>query len=64
MIAKLQEMIAEAYIVPKERVMNEGISEKEKTIRREDKRHRGEVRSKARKRDIIKCIAIMNIRCK
>ena len=37
-------MIAEAYIEPKDRHMYEGISQKGKAIRRDDKRHRGNVK--------------------
>jgi len=47
-ISKLQYMLAEAYIEPKDRHMWEGISEKGKEIRREDKRKRGEVKSQRR----------------
>lgn len=44
-IIKLQEMVAEAYIEPKDRQMWEGISEKGKEHRRDEKRKRGSVKS-------------------
>lgn len=44
-IEKLKEMIAEAYIEPKDRHMWEGISEKGKVQRRDEKRKRGAVKS-------------------
>jgi len=47
-ISKLQYMLAEAYIEPKDRHMWEGISEKGKVIRREEKRKRGEVKTQRR----------------
>ena len=47
-ISKLQYMLAEAYVEPKDRHMWEGISEKGKVIRREEKRKRGEVKSQRR----------------
>jgi peptidyl-tRNA hydrolase ICT1 len=43
-IEKLRVMIAEAYIEPKERTMWEGISEKGKVVRKQEKRKRGEVK--------------------
>lgn len=45
---KLQKMIAEAYIEPKERAMWEGISEKGKQQRKEEKRKRGVVKENRR----------------
>jgi ribosome-associated protein len=42
---KLKEMIAEAYVEPKDRQMWEGIGEKGKEQRREEKRKRGAVKS-------------------
>eukprot|EP01039_Chlorochromonas_danica_P007948 gene7948-8768_t len=47
-IEKLKEMIAEASIEPKERQMWEGIGEKGKAIRREQKKHRSEVKNTRR----------------
>jgi hypothetical protein len=44
-IEKLKEMIAEATIEPKERQMWEGIGEKGKAIRREEKRKRSDVKN-------------------
>ena len=44
-IKKLQVMLAEAYLEPKEREMFEGRSEKGKAIMREDKRKRGAVKA-------------------
>ena len=44
-IDKLKEMIAEASVKPKDRVQYEGISEKGKAIRKDEKRKRGEVKS-------------------
>jgi hypothetical protein len=46
-------MVAEAYIEPKEREMWEGISDKGKQERKQEKRHRGAVKSMRRtsKRD-------------
>jgi hypothetical protein len=42
---KLRAMIAEARIAPKDRHMWEGISEKGKEQRKDEKRKRGEVKS-------------------
>jgi hypothetical protein len=52
-IDKLKIMVAEAYIEPKEREMWEGISEKGKQERKQEKRHRGSVKNMRRvnKRD-------------
>merc|ERR1711871_982191 len=47
-IEKIRELVAEAYIPPKERKMWKGISEKGKAIRRDDKRKRGEVKQARR----------------
>ena len=47
-IMKLKEMIAYASVEPKEREMWEGLSEKTKQTRRDDKRKRGEVKSARR----------------
>ena len=47
-ISKLQYMLAEAYIEPKDRHMWEGISEKGKEIRRNEKKKRGEVKTQRR----------------
>lgn len=44
-ISKLQEMVAEAYVEPKDRQMWEGISDKGKEQRRDEKRKRGSVKS-------------------
>ena len=44
-ISKLQEMVAEAYVEPKDRQMWEGISEKGKEQRRDEKRKRGSVKT-------------------
>jgi hypothetical protein len=41
-------MVAEAFIEPKERSMWEGISEKGKEVRRQEKRQRGEVKEARR----------------
>jgi peptidyl-tRNA hydrolase ICT1 len=50
-IEKLQEMIAEAYIEPKEREMWEGLSEKGKEIRKQEKRKRGAVKDSRREKN-------------
>jgi hypothetical protein len=42
-------MIAEAYIEPKDRNMWEGIGEKGKTMRRAEKKKRGEVKDNRKK---------------
>ena len=47
---KLREMLAEAYIEPKERQMYEGISDKGKAERRDEKRKRGAVKQSRRVR--------------
>jgi peptidyl-tRNA hydrolase ICT1 len=47
-IQKIKDLLAEAYIEPKDRNMWEGISEKGKAVRRDDKRKRGEVKSARR----------------
>lgn len=47
-INKLKEMIAFASVEPKEREMWEGLSDKTKHIRKEEKRKRGEVKSMRR----------------
>jgi hypothetical protein len=41
---KLKQMIAEASVAPKDRHMYEGISEKGKERRKDEKRKRGEVK--------------------
>jgi protein subunit release factor B len=43
-IGKLQAMIAEAYVEPKDREMWEGIGDKTKKKRRDDKRHRAKIK--------------------
>jgi len=47
-IGKLQEMVAEAYLKPKERKMWQGIGEKGKKIRREAKSRRSETKQNRR----------------
>ena len=47
-IEKLKEMVAEAFIEPKDRQMWEGISDKGKEQRRDEKRKRGAVKSTRR----------------
>jgi len=47
-VQKLQEMIAEAYVEPKDRNMWVGISEKGKAQRRDEKRSRGNIKSSRR----------------
>ena len=49
-IRKLREMLAEAFVEPKERQMYEGISEKGKAQRRDEKRKRGSVKESRRVR--------------
>lgn len=44
-ILKLQTMIAEAYVEPKERAMWEGLSQQGKTERKQEKRKRGDVKA-------------------
>lgn len=44
-------MLADAYIKPKDRKMYEGISEKGKAIRKEEKRKRGAVKSNRRQKN-------------
>ena len=48
---KLREMIAEAYLEPKEREMWIGISEKGKEKRRDEKRKRGTVKETRRSKN-------------
>lgn len=48
-LGKLQEALQRASIVPKERKMKEGISEKTKRERRDEKRKRGEVKQLRKK---------------
>jgi protein subunit release factor B len=48
-VGKLQVMIAEAYLKPKERKMWEGIGDKGKAIRRETKARRSDVKQNRRK---------------
>lgn len=47
-VSKLQIMLAEAYVEPKDRHMWEGISEKGKEIRKQEKRQRGAVKDSRR----------------
>lgn len=47
-IEKLKEMVAEAFVEPKDRQMWEGISDKGKEQRRDEKRKRGAVKSTRR----------------
>ena len=47
-IGKLQEMIADAYLEPKERKLWEGIGDKGKKIRREAKTRRSDVKTSRR----------------
>jgi protein subunit release factor A len=44
-VEKLQAMIAEAYVEPKERAMWQGLSMQGKSERRSEKRKRGDVKS-------------------
>jgi ribosome-associated protein len=44
-VEKLQNMIAEAYVEPKERAMWEGLSQQGKAERLGDKKKRGEVKA-------------------
>jgi ribosome-associated protein len=47
-VVKLREMLAEAYVEPKERKMREGISKRTKANRKDDKRHRSSVKANRR----------------
>lgn len=50
-MAKLQDMLAAAYVEPKERHLWEGISEKGKELRKQERKRRGEVKDSRRSRN-------------
>ena len=50
-LEKVQEMVFEAYLEPKERVLYVGIGEKGKWIRKEDKKRRSDKKSSRKKVD-------------
>eukprot|EP00597_Dinobryon_sp_UTEXLB2267_P018351 CAMPEP_0201107120 /NCGR_PEP_ID=MMETSP0812-20130820/55048_1 /ASSEMBLY_ACC=CAM_ASM_000668 /TAXON_ID=98059 /ORGANISM="Dinobryon sp., Strain UTEXLB2267" /LENGTH=180 /DNA_ID=CAMNT_0047367823 /DNA_START=60 /DNA_END=602 /DNA_ORIENTATION=+ len=51
-VSKLQEILADAYIEPKERQMWEGLSEKGKDQRKQERKRRGEVKESRRSKNV------------